>query len=1280
MPKNFNSLNEWTVDDLNAMQLHDHANTSDDSGSAPQLIMQRDVESNPGYYVGAKSELTDALTTIGSMKDQIVVTREIVLTSQDTITIPANVTLAVQGQGGFSGDLSGLTINGPFVAPLSHVFNCSAGQEPSLGAGVGVIYPEWFGADSSGVVDATDSINQALSAGDHVCVLKSATFLVSRYVSGVWTNIKLGDNKVFEINGRLVSNATSSPPPEEEYETTEDIDELHPMIINDDQSGGNSNITIFGTGLIDGNRSLTIDEDTLEATLATEIYRMQIGIFLKNVSDSKVMGLAFTDLSMDYGGGYIASGVVLEKSTNGLVANCHVYSIQGTGIQLCGGHNNVTRQNTIELCAEGTGLAFSNFEIENHLPGEETETLLGGDLNRSENDSVKDTSYSAISINMPRSTVIAATASGSLFSGLNIGHPLATSWADETLVVGGIFFDNNFEGVFIYGAVDTRVIGAHIYNNGIVGRPNARVWGNSIRSGFIHCLIEHNDDLNPYIAYPDSSSDWDEQTAYSLGDVVISNFLYYRCISSGTSGETGPSGRGQSISDGSVTWAWVAVIEESFCIAAAGCFLESCTLRGGRGGVTLYSNSYVTWAVDAEYEERIIVRSTGTPFSFYQVVTAGPGGSTTQPSGDGDQIDTGDGYLWAHIDAAIHSGYVSRNLIQNIRHGEEAIRVDGWRIGGVHDFLIESNNIDDTRSLEQVESGDLLPYTEYYVATGSVQYDANRDGSAETYTTGDSFITDGSTASFSGSGFLVRRTTGIGILVVNGKRVTLRGNSISRTMQNGINFRNTTFSEYNTDQGFIEHVAEGNTLIDINAYNIQIEGGDHFIVRNNKMEAAGVPTGGFQPTTRGVYVLMGDDEEGAHAIVDNHIRYMNNHGIDVISGSWHVIQRNNCNNNGGTGIRIQKNYYGYKVYLFTIDPALDGGGTLTTFPVDGESYTNNGSTFKVSAANESNGNLYVQQTAGSNPPDTAEELVRVSDSKTIAASDFLDAEQEFVSNLLIEGNISEENTVSGIEAYDSSRLQLLNNVCRNNTSHGIWFYIGGGESVIRGNQVEANQGRGISVFHAGEDRVKIEVNRVGRNGANDNYGIIAAGLNTHIVDNEVYENVGCGIRIGVGTIPSDGSLVMGNRVWDNQDIKSQTFGIYENSSGDAIRLIGNDVQDATTSYDVDSGAMLIDNNRTLLLKTGLSSNTDTTLDIPEGHIIERIVLRETNGNSAGFISLGTTSGGAQIVTAQTVSANDTVQAALVNPTIAAGSTQSVFISSSSWGSGVVTLMIFTCQL
>ncbi len=55
-----------------------------------------------------------------------------------------------------------------------------------------------------------------------------------------------------------------------------------------------------------------------------------------------------------------------------------------------------------------------------------------------------------------------------------------------------------------------------------------------------------------------SISSWVTLTAYALGDQVTNGGKVYQCTTAGTSGATGPTGQGTTITDGSAVWRWLS--------------------------------------------------------------------------------------------------------------------------------------------------------------------------------------------------------------------------------------------------------------------------------------------------------------------------------------------------------------------------------------------------------------------------------------------------------------------------------------------------------------------------------------------------------------------------------------------------------------------------------------------------------------------------------------------------------------------------------------------------
>jgi len=92
-------------------------------------------------------------------------------------------------------------------------------------------------------------------------------------------------------------------------------------------------------------------------------------------------------------------------------------------------------------------------------------------------------------------------------------------------------------------------------------------------------------------------------------------------------------------------------------------------------------------------------------------------------------------------------------------------------------------------------------------------------------------------------------------------------------------------------------------------------------------------------------------------------------------------------------------------------------------------------------------------------------------------------------------------------------------------------------------------------------------------------------------------------------------------------------------------------------------------------EANISANGQLSTILPAGYKIDTITVSETSSNAAGSISIGTAALATQIVNAYTVSADEDSEMTLV----ASGQYQSrttdtdLYVSSSSWGSGVITI-------
>jgi len=94
------------------------------------------------------------------------------------------------------------------------------------------------------------------------------------------------------------------------------------------------------------------------------------------------------------------------------------------------------------------------------------------------------------------------------------------------------------------------------------------------------------------------------------------------------------------------------------------------------------------------------------------------------------------------------------------------------------------------------------------------------------------------------------------------------------------------------------------------------------------------------------------------------------------------------------------------------------------------------------------------------------------------------------------------------------------------------------------------------------------------------------------------------------------------------------------------------------------------------VEANISTDKILSTYLPAGYQIDTIIIIETSGNAAGDITISSTSGGTDIVNAQTVGASADVKAVLVNTNgvyFSSVNDTDMYVSSSSWGSGVVSI-------
>jgi|GEM_PF-3213238 len=146
-----------TPDFLNALNNHNHRGENADGSNSP-LVMHEEVASASHRLVGSKSALETAISEIATNPAQIVISKSIALTSADTITIPANVAVKIEGEGILNGDLSNIRFFGKLNGD-HQLFDCTV---PPKIYNADHINALWFGLDI--LTDNSDALNMAAQA------------------------------------------------------------------------------------------------------------------------------------------------------------------------------------------------------------------------------------------------------------------------------------------------------------------------------------------------------------------------------------------------------------------------------------------------------------------------------------------------------------------------------------------------------------------------------------------------------------------------------------------------------------------------------------------------------------------------------------------------------------------------------------------------------------------------------------------------------------------------------------------------------------------------------------------------------------------------------------------------------------------------------------------------------------------------------------------------------------------------------------------------------------
>lgn len=192
------------------------------------------------YYTSDYGALSSVITAAGAVNSTVYVDSNIDAAGD---TVPATIHLEFLRGGQLTGSGT-VTINGSVNGPLQTLF---ASTLTVAGTPISVrFYPEWWGAAGDGTTVDTTAIQATIDAVNNIVLSENKT-----YISGALT---IGSNKTLRIDGTLKLVAASAAGVS--------------LISNSDQVGGNTDIKIIGTGVLDGNKANQTDAtDAIQHTL-----------------------------------------------------------------------------------------------------------------------------------------------------------------------------------------------------------------------------------------------------------------------------------------------------------------------------------------------------------------------------------------------------------------------------------------------------------------------------------------------------------------------------------------------------------------------------------------------------------------------------------------------------------------------------------------------------------------------------------------------------------------------------------------------------------------------------------------------------------------------------------------------------------------------------------------------------------------------------------------------------------------------------------------------------
>lgn len=218
------------------------------------------------------------------------------------------------------------------------------------------------------------------------------------------------------------------------------------------------------------------------------------------------------------------------------------------------------------------------------------------------------------------------------------------------------------------------------------------------------------------------------------------------------------------------------------------------------------------------------------------------------------------------------------------------------------------------------------------------------------------------------------------------------------------------------------------------------------------------------------------------------------------------------------------------------------------------------------------------------------------------------------------GNTMYDNPNAGIGIETCGYSVFTNNVAYRN-SNGLYLISGSYRNVVANNQCRSNTGSGIAIQYNTTSFPLPDENKISGNVCELNaaHGIrVGGGSKTEVIGNRCFNNVNSGIATATdNSVDPDGTLIAFNYCYDNQDTKTQAWGILISGGTNTI-LQGNRAlpADHTTGGISDSGTgtkinQVLDANGATVIKSVATANAVSYLEV-------------TNAASAGTIILAAT--------------------------------------------------------